>query len=35
VAIGIADVGAETTTDVFAFDPDCFGVVHAVSRAAV
>lgn len=28
-------VVTETMTDVFAFDPDCFGVVHAVSRAAV
>jgi hypothetical protein len=28
-------VVTETMTDVFAFDPDCFGVVRAVSRAAV
>jgi hypothetical protein len=28
-------VVTETTTDVFAFDSDRFGVVHAVSRAAV
>jgi hypothetical protein len=28
-------VVTETMTDVFAFDPDCFGVIHAVSRAAV
>jgi hypothetical protein len=28
-------VVTETMTDVFAFGPDCFGVVHAVSRAAV